>query len=47
MTFMRSYYPAACDGGDSRLTHVLGGELENVIILANMCRGQSKHEDIS
>ena len=46
MTFMGSYYLAACDGGDRRLTHVLGGELENVIILANMCRGQSKHEDI-
>ena len=45
MTFMRSYYLAACDGGD-RVTHVLG-ELENVIILGNMCRGQSKHEDIS
>ena len=43
MTFMRSYYLAACDGGD-RVTHVLGGEEGNFRMSSYslICRGQSK-----
>ena len=42
MTFMRSYYLAACDGGD-RVTHVLGGEEGNLRMSSYSlkCRGQS------
>ena len=48
MTFMRSYYLAACDGGDS-VTHGLlcrgTGELE--MSSSDADRGQNKHQDNS